>query len=172
MGVGPRPPPNAKTDRSLTDIPIRNAKATDKPYKFSDGGGLYVEIMPHGSKRWRMKVRQANGKESIFSFGAYPGVPLVDAPLLLDVLRPVEKRGAVDMAARLGRILMRLMMLVFVRTSEMIETPWAEIDLENETSVIPWQRMKMGERRSTRASSTIMSICRVRAGYCCGICIT
>ena len=119
-----------------------------------------------------MKVRQANGKESILSFGAYPGVPLVDAPLLLDVLRPVEKRGAVDMAARLGRILMRLMLLVFVRTSEMIETPWAEIDLENETSVIPWQRMKMGERRSTRASLTIMSICRVRAGHCCGICIT
>ena len=274
----------------LTDIQIRTAKPLEKPYKLSDGGGLYVEIMPHGSKLWRMKVRQANGKESILSFGAYPGVALVDAgaerakakqqqaagvdpaqhkriekqqqkesaintfeliarewhanksetwkentakeainrlqndvfpiigkraivdvdaPLLLDVLRQVEKRGAVDMAARLGqlcsqifrfaiakglikynpvpdmrgalkprarghhaaigtdelpaflvalqkneaemylptRILMRLMLLVFIRTSELVETPWVEIDIENESWVIPWQRMKMGKKK-------------------------
>lgn len=42
---------------------------------------------------------------------------------------------------------MRLIMLVFVRTSEMTETPWSEIDLENEIWVIPWQRMKMGKRK-------------------------
>lgn len=45
------------------------------------------------------------------------------------------------------RILMRLMMLVFVRTSELVETPWSEIDIENETWVIPWQRMKMGKKK-------------------------
>jgi len=45
------------------------------------------------------------------------------------------------------RILMRTMMLVFVRTSELIETPWAEIDIENECWIIPWQRMKMGKRK-------------------------
>jgi integrase len=39
------------------------------------------------------------------------------------------------------RILMRLMMLVFVRTNELVETPWSEIDLENEVWGIPWQRM-------------------------------
>jgi hypothetical protein len=32
----------------LTDIPIRNAKPTAKPCKLS-GGGLYVEVLPHGS---------------------------------------------------------------------------------------------------------------------------
>lgn len=274
----------------LTDTQIRTAKPKDKPYKLSDGGGLYLEVTPGGAKLWRMKVRQANGKETRLSFGAYPEVSLlgaraernkakqqqaigidpaqskrvdkmqkraaavntfevvarewhanksetwkdntakeamnrlqkdifptignrpiaeVDAPLLLDVLRQVEKRGAVDMAARLGqlcsqifrygiakglikynpvpdlrgalkprarghhaaigtdelpeflaslqrneaemflptRILMRLMMLVFVRTSELVETPWSEIDLEQETWVIPWQRMKMGKKK-------------------------
>jgi integrase len=274
----------------LTDIQVRNAKPTLKPFKLSDGGGLYVEVMPTGAKLWRMKVRQANGKESRLSFGAYPDVSLVaarserdkaktlkaggidpaqnrriekvqkkvaaantfevvarewhanksdtwkantakeaitrleadvfpmigkrpitdiDAPLLLDVLRKVEKRGALDMAARLAqlcsqifrfaiakgvlkynpvpdlrgalkprakgnhaaigtdelpaflqtlktnaaemylptRILMCLMMLVFVRTSELIETPWAEIDLANESWVIPWYRMKMGKKK-------------------------
>ena len=56
----------------LTDIQLRNAKPTDKPYKLADGGGLYVEVMPSGAKYWRMKVRQANGKETRLSFGAYP----------------------------------------------------------------------------------------------------
>jgi integrase len=45
------------------------------------------------------------------------------------------------------RILMRLMMLTFVRTSELIETPWSEIDLENEVWVIDWHRMKMGKKK-------------------------
>jgi len=39
------------------------------------------------------------------------------------------------------------MMLTFVRTSELTETPWSEIDLVNEHWVIPWQRMKMGKRK-------------------------
>jgi len=45
------------------------------------------------------------------------------------------------------KVMFRLMMLTFVRTSELTQTPWAEIDLENETWVIPWHRMKMGKRK-------------------------
>jgi hypothetical protein len=58
----------------LTDIQLRNAKPAEKPYKLSDGGAMYVEVMPNGSKFWRMKGRQANGKESRHingGFGAY-----------------------------------------------------------------------------------------------------
>jgi len=133
----------------------------------------------------------------------------IRAPVMLDVLRQIEKRGALDMAKRQSqicgqvfrfaiacgkaeidpvlslrgalkqapkghhaaiavdelpdfirafkkiegrmfvptRVMFRLMMLIFVRTSELTETPWAEIDLENELWVIPWQRMKMGKRK-------------------------
>jgi hypothetical protein len=35
--------------------------------------------MAAGGKLGRMKIRQANGKESRLSFGAYPDVPLLDA---------------------------------------------------------------------------------------------
>ena len=52
--------------------------------------------------------------------------------------------------ARMGvptRIAMRLMLLVFVRTSELIETPWSEIALEKGEWIIPWKRMKRGKRR-------------------------
>lgn len=274
----------------LTDIQAKSAKPKAAAYKLADGGGLYLEVMPTGRKLWRMKFKQASGKENRLAFGAYPDVSLADArskrdaarkqmaggidpaqarriekagkaaasgctfeavarewhanrleswqertaenilhrlemdifpmmgkypiaeikaPVVLDVLRQIEKRGALDMAKRQGqvcsqifryaiavgktevdpvpalrgalkpsvtehhaaitpddlpefiwaleknegrmfvptRILMRLMMLTFVRTSELIETPWSEIDLENESWVIAWHRMKMGKKK-------------------------
>src|SRR5471030_2812035 len=63
----------------LTDIQVKNAKPKDKPYKLADGGGLYLEVMPTGSKLWRMKFLQASGKESRLSFGSYPEVSLTKA---------------------------------------------------------------------------------------------
>lgn len=274
----------------LTDLQIRNAKRKAKPYKLADGGGLYLEVMPSGSKLWRLKYRQADGRENRLSFGAYPEVGLADArdqrlearkhltkgddpgrvrdarsklakaaagntfelvarewhrtnietwqpqtaenilhrfetdifpaigrePIadvdrkdLLAALRAIEKRGAREVARRLRadcarifqfaiesgyaerdpstglskvllpredrhfatisaeelpvflsalsaneacmgistRIAMRLMLLVFVRTSELIETPWSEIDFEKNEWIIPWQRMKRGKRK-------------------------
>lgn len=274
----------------LTETAVRNAKKRDKPYKMADGDGLYLEVMPTGSKLWRMKFKQANGAESRLAFGRYPEVGLaeararraaarsqlangidpaqakrlekqrranasantfeavarewhsikldtwqertaqnilhrlekdvfpligrypistVTAPVMLDVLRQIEKRGAIDMAKRQGqvcsqifryaiatskaevdpvpslrgalkpranghhaaitpdelkdflvafekiegrmfpptRIMFRLMMLTFVRTSELTETPWSEIDLKNESWVIDWRRMKMGKKK-------------------------
>ena len=129
--------------------------------------------------------------------------------MILDLLRQIEKRGAVDMAKRQGqvcgqifryaiasgkadtdpvpnlrgalkpgtrghhaaitaddlpdflrafakiegrmflptRVMFRLMMMTFVRTSELTETPWSEVDLENESWVIDWRRMKMGKKK-------------------------
>lgn len=273
----------------LTDVKVKTAKVQEKPYKLTDGEGLFLHVMPNGAKYWRMKARYCS-QERLLSFGVYPTVSLadarvarakvakqiaegidpaqakriekiqkaaavantfeavarqwhsnkletwkentakdavnrlekdvfpligkrpiaeIDAPTMLDVLRRVERRGALEMTRRLGqlcsqifryaiasghvkynpmpdlvgalkprvkghhaaitpdelpeflkvleknearmfaptRIMMRLMMLVFVRTSELIETPWSEIDLENEQWVIPWQRMKMGKKK-------------------------
>jgi integrase len=279
-----------KLAKPLTDIQVKSAKPKEKPYTLADGGGMYLEVMPSGSKIWRMSYRQPNGKNNRLTFGPYPEVSLLDArgkrmdakklkaagsdpaqakrvdkinkatanantfeavarewhavkldtwqertaanilhrleqdvfpligkqpiagikaPVMLDVLRQIEKRGALDMAKRQRqvygqifryaiatgkaetdpipslrgalkagadghhaaitpdelpefiraleknegrmfiptRILMRLMMMTFVRTSELTETPWEEIDLENESWVIPWQRMKMGKKK-------------------------
>ena len=57
---------------------VESAKGKDKPYKLSDGGGLYLLVNPNGSKYWRMKYRVA-GKEKLLAVGVYPDVPLVDA---------------------------------------------------------------------------------------------
>jgi len=45
------------------------------------------------------------------------------------------------------RTAINLMMLLFIRTDELIAGEWSEIDLETGVWVIPWQRMKMGGRK-------------------------
>lgn len=59
----------------LTDTKIKQAKVTDRPYKLYDAEGLYIEIAPTGSKRWRWRYRW-NGKEKLLGFGLYPEVSL------------------------------------------------------------------------------------------------
>jgi integrase len=274
----------------LTDLRIKTAKPRDKIYKLADGGGLYLEVHPTGSKHWRMSYTQSNHKKTRLSFGAYPVVTLagarekrlnarkmieagtdpaaarraakhnrnvanantfeviarewhahmkdswkestsknvlqrlandifpvlgdypitdIKAPEMLGALRKIERRGAPEMARRCGqfcgqvfryaiatgraeydpmphlrgalkprnkghhpaitpdelpeflqvlnkheftmfmqtRIMLRLMMMVFVRTSELTQTPWSEIDFENEVWIIKWNRMKMGKKK-------------------------
>ena len=62
----------------LTEVAIKKAKPKEKPFKLADGGGLYLEVMPNGSKYWRMKYR-FGGKEKRLAFGVYPSISLVTA---------------------------------------------------------------------------------------------
>jgi hypothetical protein len=62
----------------LTNTACKNAKPEAKPRRISDGGGLYLEIYPNGSKYWRWKYR-FNGKENRLAFGVYPEVSLQEA---------------------------------------------------------------------------------------------
>ncbi|MCL2473390.1 MAG: integrase arm-type DNA-binding domain-containing protein [Alphaproteobacteria bacterium] len=62
----------------LTDKSCKAAKTKKKSYKLADGGGLYLEVMPNGSKYWRMKYRYL-GKEKRLAFGVYPLISLLEA---------------------------------------------------------------------------------------------
>ncbi len=31
---------------------VETAKPKDKPYKLADGGGMYLEVFPNGTKSW------------------------------------------------------------------------------------------------------------------------
>ncbi len=64
--------------RLLTDVACRKAKAADKPYKLGDAQGLYLYVMPTGSRSWRWKYRFA-GKEKRLVFGRYPEMTLTEA---------------------------------------------------------------------------------------------
>ena len=76
----------------LTDVEIRSAKATEKPRKLFDGGGLFLRIETKGSKLWRMAFRY-DGKEKTLSFGRYPHVSLADARKLRDDAKALLASG-------------------------------------------------------------------------------
>ncbi len=63
---------------SLSDAKVRNAKPKTKPYKIADGEGLFLVIMPSGSKYWRLRYFVA-GKEKLLALGVYPEISLGDA---------------------------------------------------------------------------------------------
>lgn len=269
----------------LTDISCRSAKPKEKPYKKSDGGGLYLYVKPDGAKYWRLKYYYL-GKEKLMALGIYPLISLqearekrdtakrlldkgqdpnsvkrerkrqtlerhkntfeavarewhenqlakwseqhghnvmrrmdvdifpyigkrpiadIDPPELLEVLRKIEKRGALDVTARVKQIsgqvfrygiatgrcerdpsadlkgalkvgkvshfaaldikeipeflqtlernqarlfartqrAIKMLMLTFVRTNELINATWDEFDFDNATWEIPGWRMKM-----------------------------
>ena len=58
----------------LTVLAAKNARAG----KHFDGGGLYPEVLPSGSRIWRLKYRHA-GRESRATFGRFPEVGLAEA---------------------------------------------------------------------------------------------
>jgi len=62
----------------LPEVTVRNAKGKEKPFKLSDGGGLYLLVNPNSSKYWRLKYR-LHGKEKTLSLGVYPGVSMAEA---------------------------------------------------------------------------------------------
>ncbi|MBN5437468.1 tyrosine-type recombinase/integrase [Serratia sp. AXJ-M] len=76
----------------LTDIKVKSAKPTEKAYKLTDGGGMYLLVKPNGSKYWRLKYRFV-GKEKMLSIGVYPDVSLADARQKRDEARKVLAAG-------------------------------------------------------------------------------
>lgn len=83
----------------LTDTKLRKATAGLRPYRLTDGRGLYLMVTPSGGRLWRWKYRH-EGTEKLMSFGQYPDVPLVTArerhaagrALLASGVDPMEAR--------------------------------------------------------------------------------
>jgi integrase len=83
----------------LSDTTIRNAKPKDKPYKLTDGRGLFLLINPRGGKGWRFKYR-FGGKEKLLSFGTFPEIGLGDARKCREETREMVAKGIDPSAAR------------------------------------------------------------------------
>ena len=77
---------------ALTAIAIKSAKGRHKPYKLTDGDGLYLAVMPNGSRYWRMNYRFL-GKQKTLSFGVWPDTGLADARAQRDAARKLLARG-------------------------------------------------------------------------------
>ncbi|MBS0194411.1 MAG: tyrosine-type recombinase/integrase [Proteobacteria bacterium] len=74
--------------KPLTINAVKNAK----PGKHFDGGGLYIEVMPNGSRWWRLKYR-IGGKEKRLGFGVFPEVSLAEARQKRDEARATLREG-------------------------------------------------------------------------------
>lgn len=78
--------------RGISDAALRAAKPSNKPYKLSAGGGLYLEVKPNGSKLWRWKYRLL-GKENRTALGNYPKLLLRDAREAMEASRKLVEQG-------------------------------------------------------------------------------
>lgn len=78
----------------LTDADCRNAKCPEGKarHRLNDGGGLYLEVSPTGSRRWFWKFYLA-GKEDRLALGSYPDVGLKKARVERDEARKLHKAG-------------------------------------------------------------------------------
>lgn len=76
----------------LSDTRIRASKPREKPYKLTDGEGLYLEVRPTGTKLWRLRYR-LNGKENLFAIGPYPLIGLADARDERDKAKKLIRQG-------------------------------------------------------------------------------
>jgi integrase len=76
----------------LTDTQIRGARSAAKPWKLTDGGGLYLLVAPNGGRYWRYKYR-SRGKEKILALGVYPKVTLAAARTQHAQARDLVKQG-------------------------------------------------------------------------------
>jgi integrase len=94
---------------ALTDTSIRNARATGKAFKLSDGGGMYLLVTPDGARYWRLDYRFA-GKRRTLALGTYPTVTLSSArtrreearALLAQDIDPSTAKKAIKRAAKLA----------------------------------------------------------------------
>ena len=85
----------------LTDAKCRNATcpADKKRARFTDAGGLYLEVSPAGSKRWFWKM-YVDGKESRLALGSYPDVGLTAARKTRNAAKLQKSEGSDPVQAR------------------------------------------------------------------------
>ena len=76
----------------LTEAAIRRAKSRLKPYKMTDGGGLFLLVQPNGAKYWRYAYR-FDGKQKLLALGVYPDVSLTLAREGRDEARKLRATG-------------------------------------------------------------------------------
>lgn len=92
----------------LSDPAIKKALSRDKPYKLTDGGGLFLLVNQAG-KYWRLAYRFV-GKQKTLALGVYPDVSLARArekrdearKLLADGIDPGAAKKEAKHAARIA----------------------------------------------------------------------
>lgn len=216
------------------DIDPAEAKRKEKQSETLGRKNTFEPIAREWHENWKTNLTPAYAAEVLHRIEAdvFPtlgnrAIADITTPDMLEVLRKVEKRGAIDVAKRLGqtcgqifrygiatgratrnpvpdlrdalkpakgghhaaleakdlpeflqslakndarlypltRHAIRLMMLTFVRTQELIGARWSEIDLDNAMWTIPAERMKMRKQHLVPLSTQVVAIFRELQTY-------
>lgn len=83
----------------LTDSTLRGVKPREAPFKLTDGGGLYVQVMPNGAKYWRYNY-VLGGKSKTLALGQYPAIKLKEAREAHQTAKEKVKAGIDPVQAR------------------------------------------------------------------------
>ncbi len=86
----------------LTDAKVKAAKPKPKPYKLTDGGGMYLLVNSNGSRYWQYRYR-LNGKQNTYQIGTYPDVSLKTAREEHQLARAKVAQGISPKAIKQGR---------------------------------------------------------------------
>jgi len=109
---------------ALTELKVKNAKATDNSLKLSDSGGLFLLVQssnPKDSKYWRLAYRFA-GKQKTLALGVYPVISLSDARERRDEARKQLANGVDPSAAK--KALKAAGAILAVNSFEIVAREW------------------------------------------------
>lgn len=76
----------------LTDVAIRKLTPKAKTFRRSDGGGLYLAVLPSGVRSWQYRF-ELGGKEGTFTIGKYPRTSLADARVAAEKACKLIEKG-------------------------------------------------------------------------------
>ena len=114
---------------------------------FATAHGFRAETNP---ARWRGHLDKLLPKPTrVRQVAHHPAMPYLDVPAYMDELRHME--GIAPKA-------LRFLIVTAARTNEVRLATWNEIDLENETWIIPASRMKSRREHRVPVSSEALSI--------------
>jgi integrase len=114
--------------RGARDVAKRALETTGQIFRFA---------IAHGYAK-RNPAKEIEPRD-ILKASAKTNYARIDARELPSLLREIE----IYRGTQVTRLAMKLMALTFVRTSELIEAKWSELDLEDNRWNIPAERMKM-----------------------------
>lgn len=106
----------------LTESSVKKAKPTEKQFKLSDGGGLYLLVHSNGSKYWRFDFR-FDGKQKSSSLGVWPEVTLAAARSKRNEAKKKIKEGVNPIQAKKKKIALQLMQSHEKEKAELVEVP-------------------------------------------------
>jgi integrase len=78
--------------RALSAAAATNARAREREYKLTDGGGLYLRVRPTGAKAWCFKYR-LHGRQYSYTLGPFPELQLKSARELHELARATVAKG-------------------------------------------------------------------------------